>query len=44
MGDDQMQARRRLTSSGSTNVFSAMEDINDKLKILNYENNFCEPR
>ena len=26
---------------GGMNTFSLMEDINDKLKILNYETKFC---
>lgn len=52
-GDDEDAGRRpRGTSAAagsgptesSLNVYSLMEDINDKLKILNYETQFCKGR
>lgn len=35
---------QRRSELDSVNVFGLMEDINDKLKILNYEHTFCKGR
>lgn len=35
---------RRMSQLESVNVFGLMEDINDKLKILQYETTFCKGR
>lgn len=43
--NDRLSRGRNLSAAvDSVNVFSIMEDINDKLKILNYELKFCKGR
>lgn len=41
MSDDEAPAGK---AESSVNVFGIMEDVNDKLKILNYETKFCRTK
>lgn len=43
MSDDEVEARGRAGGS-LVNTYGLMEDINDKLKILNYETLFCREK
>lgn len=42
--EETAQVSRRMSQLESINVYGLMEDINDKLKILHYEQNFCKGR